>query len=375
MPLRVLIITTTLVPKSGWGTFARNTVLGLQERGHTVAVLVHEKSDDMECAQYVSLPWVLSLLGSPFAWVKTVSAIRKAIKAFHPDVIHIQVEPYALAMPFAGRTPWALSLNGTYCVKPLYSRMTKYLMTLVYKQAHHIFSPSMYTKKRCIAAVEEQCGTALSQVVEQKITTFKLGIELCPPLAHSVDADERHVLYVGGIKPRKGIAEIIEGFASYAKNSDEPTRLHLVGTNDPCQYRDSLHEIIEGHGLTDSIIFHGMISQEALEELYGKADVFIMLSKSHEYHFEGFGLVFLEANMRGIPTIGSRDSGCAEAVDEGVSGYSVDHDDPEMIAKRLQWILDEKRIDSADCVNWAHQHSIDGQVQEFLKVYNAVQLA
>jgi phosphatidylinositol alpha-1,6-mannosyltransferase len=83
-------------------------------------------------------------------------------------------------------------------------------------------------------------------------------------------------------------------------------------------------------------------------------------------------LVFLEANARGIPVIGSMDSGCKEAIAEGVSGYAVDAFDPMAIAERLQWILVDKRIAPEECKAWAQRHSIDQQVDSIAQVYREV---
>lgn len=97
-----------------------------------------------------------------------------------------------------------------------------------------------------------------------------------------------------------------------------------------------------------------------------------MLSKTDGIYFEGFGLVFLEANAHGIPVIGSRDSGCAEAIDEGKSGYVVDAFDQKMIVERMHWVLDEKRIDRAECRRWAEFHSISKQVDQIEMCYRSV---
>ena len=51
--------------------------------------------------------------------------------------------------------------------------------------------------------------------------------------------------------------------------------------------------------------------------------------------FEGFGIVYLEANIAGKPVIGGRSGGVPEAIDDGVSGILVDSKDNDEIVKAI----------------------------------------
>ena len=99
-----------------------------------------------------------------------------------------------------------------------------------------------------------------------------------------------------------------------------------------------------------------------------------MLSKPEGIHFEGFGVVFLEANIRGIPTIASNSSGTREAVKEGVSGFVVDPDNPQEVSERMQWVLEGNKVKADDCIAWAREHSVDQQVATFEEVYEEISL-
>jgi len=370
--MRILLVVTTLKPQSGWGTYGRNTARALQKKGHTVFALVQEKAEEHLCEQNESLPDPLSLLSSPRAWLQTAVALQKAVRRYKPNIIHVLVEPYALAVPFSRttvRTPWVLSLNGTYSVLPLYHWHTRPLLHRAYRSANYIFSPSDYTAKRTLAALSEQCGKRSASAIRKKIVRFKLGIE--PPATERVHQKQREkqFLSVGGIKPRKGIAETIQACASFRKQSNLPFHLHLVGTYPDDAYRKELQELIRTENLHANITFHGHIEENALEGLYTQTDLFIMLSKSFGHHFEGFGLVFLEANIRGIPVIGSKDSGCAEAIQEGNSGYATDPMEPDQVARRMRKIVEEDCIRSEDCRRWAQKHSVEQQATTFEETY------
>jgi phosphatidylinositol alpha-1,6-mannosyltransferase len=55
--------------------------------------------------------------------------------------------------------------------------------------------------------------------------------------------------------------------------------------------------------------------------------------------WEGFGIVYLEANACGKPVIGGRSGGTEDAVVNGQSGYLVDPESPEAIAEKILGLL------------------------------------
>ena len=63
----------------------------------------------------------------------------------------------------------------------------------------------------------------------------------------------------------------------------------------------------------------GEVDDSDLPALYSKADAFVMTSVPYRRSVEGFGLVYLEAAERGIPSIGHKIGGVDEAVADGVS--------------------------------------------------------
>lgn len=375
--MNILLITSTLKPESGWGTYSLNTLRGLRTDGHQVSVLTAEHSSQDE-SENVTLPGPLSMLGSPVAWMQFASALRGAVKKHHPDVIHILVEPYAIAMPLASAMtqlpPWVMNLHGTYSVLPFVRPLSRALFSRAFNQCSGFLACSDFTYNRVANAVRKYGSKSLLVRLQEKVRMFRFGI--LPSVItkqRSVSSEYKTILYVGGIKERKGIKELIEGCAEYVRSAPAPVRIVLVGHCDPQNsYVLEVRELIRRHGLENMVTFEGLVSEERREELYAAADVYVMLSKSDDVYFEGFGLVFLEANQRGIPVIGSRDSGCREAIHEGVSGYAVDAHNSAEVAERLKFILEEGRIDPAACKAWAAEHSMERQTRSCEELYLAV---
>jgi glycosyltransferase involved in cell wall biosynthesis len=54
---------------------------------------------------------------------------------------------------------------------------------------------------------------------------------------------------------------------------------------------------------------------------------------------EGFGLVYLEAMACGKPVIGGAHGGAPEVIEDGVTGYLVQHGDPVQLATSIETLL------------------------------------
>ncbi|GIW56940.1 MAG: hypothetical protein KatS3mg082_3344 [Nitrospiraceae bacterium] len=88
-------------------------------------------------------------------------------------------------------------------------------------------------------------------------------------------------------------------FEALARIPDEPTpHLNLVGAGDD---QPRLRAVAAQLGVQDRVTFWGILDDARLAAAYEDCDVFVMPSKQ-----EGFGIVFLEAMLRGKPCIGGR---------------------------------------------------------------------
>jgi glycosyltransferase involved in cell wall biosynthesis len=116
---------------------------------------------------------------------------------------------------------------------------------------------------------------------------------------HSPDAPFT-VLFVGRIVSSKGQADLVDAFAEFCQRYRAPARLALVGRiakpDDP--YLVEIKQRIAQHGLGDSVILTGAVSQEELRRWYAASDVYVSLSLH-----EGFGVPLVEAMASGIPVI------------------------------------------------------------------------
>jgi len=86
-------------------------------------------------------------------------------------------------------------------------------------------------------------------------------------------------------------------FEALTRIPDPPVpHLNLVGTGDD---QPRLEAVASALGVEDRVTFWGVLDDARLGAAYADCDVFVMPSKE-----EGFGIVFLEAMLRGKPCIG-----------------------------------------------------------------------
>ncbi|MDQ3662244.1 MAG: glycosyltransferase [Actinomycetota bacterium] len=93
-------------------------------------------------------------------------------------------------------------------------------------------------------------------------------------------------------------------------------------------------------GITESVNFAGSVPDEHLVELYRESWVHVLPSvadpEANPPVGEGFGLVYVEAALHGVPSIASMSGGGAlDFVNDGVTGRLVPHQEPEAVAATI----------------------------------------
>jgi phosphatidyl-myo-inositol dimannoside synthase len=366
--MKILMITWELSPYHGWGTATLNTVHGLTQKGHAVETLVFRRMGNQDVTQHAVLPDIRSMLYNPLLWPLTAWKILAAVRRFKPDIIHVYGEPYMLALPLIPTKllpPWVFTACGTYAILPLHMALTRSQMLRCYRHAAATIAISRYTAKR----IDDELAAAKEEDARKKVHVVTLGIRPPDKTAKREASGTKQILFIGGVKARKGVREVVEACGAYRKIGTLPFTLDIVGSAHDEAYVKEIKQRIEELGMKDCVRIRGQISEEALEQAYANADLFMMLSKSDGHHFEGFGLVFLEANIRGVPVIGPFDSGCEDAISDGVSGYLVHPEDSAQAAKRIKSILEESAISPNSCKAWAAAQSIQKQADETEAIY------
>lgn len=137
--------------------------------------------------------------------------------------------------------------------------------------------------------------------------------------------EEKVILFVGSFIYRKGIDDLIR-----ASRNISNVALVLVGGSGLLQYQEILDE-----GMKCMLYVPGFKKKEELKLYYQVADIFVLPTRG-----DVWGLVVNEAMACGLPVL-TTDKCVAglELVEDGVNGYIVSADNPEMLGDRIRKLL------------------------------------
>ena len=110
-------------------------------------------------------------------------------------------------------------------------------------------------------------------------------------------------------------------------------RLVIAGTG---VEEDHLRKMAAESPARESITVLGIVSPEEKFEWYARCSVFALATD-----YEGFGLIFLEANAFGKPVVGTAVGGVPEAVEHGVSGLLVEPGDDKALSDAIIRLLSD----------------------------------
>jgi glycosyltransferase involved in cell wall biosynthesis len=119
--------------------------------------------------------------------------------------------------------------------------------------------------------------------------------------------EEKLILYVGGVDPRKNVGFLLEVISSVV--SEVPVKLVLVGRHETERFYPEVKRKIEELALAPHLIQLGYFPDESLPALYRAADIFAFPSL-----YEGFGLPVLEATLAGTPVLAGNNSSMPEVL-------------------------------------------------------------
>ena len=116
---------------------------------------------------------------------------------------------------------------------------------------------------------------------------------------------------------------------------------HIVGDG---PLRPALEDRVRALGLQEAVQFLGALSDEDRDRELASADVFCMVSRlpAAGSAGEGFGIVYLEANIHGLPVVAGAAGGAIDAVVDGETGLLVDPEDHVAVADALVSLLRDR---------------------------------
>lgn len=353
--MKICFLTNDLNKASGWGRYANDIIEGVVALGHEVIVLTEQQDKGT----------TLNILKRGYGLIPSAWRVRKII--LQCDLIHaLDGYPYGLIAALATygtKIPFIITAVGTYAVAPLFNRRSASLMRWAYGRASQLIAISSYTAEQIKNFFPKKSIEIINPGIN--IDKFWQAHEVCQP---------PYILSVGALKPRKGYETALRAFAQVRKKYPQLNYV-IVGDQRHRQYYEHLKSLTQELNIDLVVKFKDNISDEELRQLYRQAHLFLLLSENEGYHFEGFGLVFLEAAAAGTPTIGTLNNGISDTICDGATGFLIPQKNVIAAAKAIEHLMLDQQLwlqFSRASLDWVKKYDQKIAARLYEKIYTDV---
>ncbi len=278
------------------------------------------------------------------SWLISFSALVKKIKKHkikHVLVGHVLplgTVTYLLSKVFDFK--YSVILHGMDFTFMQKKKRKKYLGSLILKNAESIFCGNTYVLKLVLEFLGEEFKSKIV-VVNPGVSTnvdFQFSnVEYNKELIKKYNLQGQFVLFsIGRLVERKGFDRVIEVMNDL--NRDD-IKYVLIGDG---PNREILEKKIANN--KNILFINEKITDEEKNAWFDICNAFIMPSRNINGDFEGFGIVYLEANQHSKPVIAGKSGGVPDAVVDGLNGLLIDPENNEEIKKAIIKLLENKDL-------------------------------
>ncbi len=255
--------------------------------------------------------------------------IGKRIRAFQPDIVHIDEEPYNFV---AAHTAWHARRNNA---KSLFFAWQNIFRR--YPPPFNLFERYSYRTASVAIAGNKEAARVLRRKGFRKqiaiIPQFGIDPEIYRPLPKQRARSSGPVIgFISRIVPEKGLETLIESIVQIPSRPE----VRIIGAG---SYRLELELKAERLGVRDRIRFPGSVPPEKVPHALAELDLLVLPSETQPNWKEQFGRILVEAMACEVPVIGS-DSGEIPNV-IGEAGLIFPEGDAAALAKAIRSVIDD----------------------------------
>lgn len=383
--MKILIASDLYYPTiNGVSTFSRNLAQGLARRGHEVLVIApsqtgkkyKEVDGNYTIARTAAIPF--PFYQNFMISISPAREVKKIIKEFEPDVIHIQMllmisqavmkygNKYGIPIVSTNHAMPENIMDNLKLLAPV-ARPINYLLTWYgmrfHSKADYITSPTRAAIDMFIDD-DEKMSVPL-EAVSNGIDLSRFSVGETPKdiiKKYKLPTDRPIITYVGRLDAEKHLSVLINAFNRIL----DKTKAHLLivgdGT-DAANLKNLAHDL----NITDHITFTGRVSDDEIVGLHRVGTVFCMPSPA-----ELQSIAALEAMACGQPVVAVDAGALKELCQDGRNGYLCDQDNDEQIADGLLKIITNHELRekmSQESLAIAKTHDLEYTLKRFEEIY------
>lgn len=283
-------------------------------------------------------------------------AVRRAVRQFRPDVLHVHwIVPQGLvALVAAPRVPTLVTTLGgdVYALTgPLWRRVQR----------------AVVRRARVVTVMNDDMRTRLVALGADPATTFVVPMGADVTRVRAAGAGVTRVpgrlLVVGRLVEKKGVRVVLEALRSLPAGHD--VSLDVVGDG-------PLREELERAARGLPVRFRGQLGRDELTRVLHEAEVAVFASvTAASGDQDGLPVALVEAMAAGCAVVASQLPGIDDAVEDGRSGVLVAPGDPGALATAITALLDNpaRRAELGDAAaRRAVDFSVEAQGRRYVEL-------
>jgi glycosyltransferase involved in cell wall biosynthesis len=353
---------------------------GLMSANHEVHLIVPQYEDFIDSEPYIFRFPALDLsdridisLVLPFQ-----PLIEPTVRGIMPDIIHSQHPVWLgdLAVSFAHelRIPLVFTFHTRYdeyaqsyvpIVAGLASKVAEEVVRRYMRQCTHIVAPTPAIRDLIL---REYPSDVPVSIVPSPVDLARYKEKDSKRIRQEFGLDKYELLlYIGRVAKEKGLDLLVNAFAKVIAERPQ-ARLLLVGGG---PYRRALESLVQRHGLTEKVIFTGVVPHEEIPDYTAAADLFVFTSVTDTQ-----GLVLVEAMAAGVPAVAVEAPGPIDIL-AGGGGVLVAAEEDAFVQAVLTLLEDEVRRKEMgqEALRLVQPYAISETTNKMLAVYEEAILA
>lgn len=351
--MEICFLTSSVHSKAGLWRVVQSLADELSDRGHEIKIVATSGCSDRYKTENLSFKMRLQ---QPVDFIRRAMRLRRFVKdadvlvAFDPRPVGIFTKIACIGLS----KKMILQTLGSYALFEQSAPLKNTLIAWVYRSFDRVFVINSFVEE-CIE--KSYPGFAFGnnmRYVEVGVNTelfYKKNNPLCR-------FSSNYILSVGAVKYRKGQLKSLRAFIEIAKRNKNLDYIIVGNQNHEPKYVKKIMNEIEraGEDIKRRVIFVEEVSDEELVDLYSGARFFVLTPASSEGSIEGFGMVYIEAALCGVTSVGTFHTGAEAAIENEKSGILVTNT-VEDIAAGMQLLLkDQDKVDQL--AEYAHERAL-----------------
>lgn len=297
---------------------------------------------------------------NPIQDLRSYFKLKRVIKEINPDLI----STHSSKIGFLGRlAAHSLKIPVLFTAHGWSFRDgVGFLSHHIYKRLEN-FAALRTDRIICVSNYDMEIGAKYLSVHPERLNTIHNGMPDIPSQQRSNPemSNPVNIIMIARFDLPKDHIQLLEALQPL-----EGFHLHFVG--DGPLMAKSIQKA-KDLGLEKKVTFYGR--REDVSKLLSNAQFFVLIS-----NLEGFPLSTLEAMRAGLPVIVSDVGGAAEAIEEGVTGYSVPRGDLNILRDRIKLLIADaklrKKMGQAGRKRYEEFFTFDQMFEKNYRIYEEV---